>query len=606
MHLDGAPKWGRKPTIVLVALLALAPSLFLARPANAHAIVETTTPSIDEVVAGSPPRVELAFNEPVEIAFGAVRVYDSNRRRVDAGEAEHLANDPESIAVDLRPNLADGTYTVSWRVVSADSHPVAEAFVFHVGEPGARPQGLAAQLLRSGTGSTTILYGVVRWINFASLTVLAGVLFFLSAVWFRRSSIAARPPEVEARFGARWRLLVVASWAACVLATIAAIVLQGASAGGVPIGDALAGDVVAEVLGTRFGRVSILKLALLASLAGLYVLASRIGWAPQLESRPPRRRLSLGAAGVNEAWPRWVSVAGAGLVTALLATPGLAGHAGTTEPIAVNVLADAVHVVGAAAWVGGLVLLVAAVYPATSGLPGRERAEVLAPVVSRFSDLALVAVAALTVTGLYGAFVQVRALGALGGTGYGVTLIVKVIVFGGLVGLGAINNRRLKPKIEAAVAEHQPARDGLRLLRRAVTAEVALVAVVLAVTSVLVSLVPARVEAGVDGPFVTDVRLGASNLNVLVDPNRVGANQVHLTATRPNGRAAPIKDMRVLLSQPAEDIGPLRARGRRLAPGHYVVQGRQLSLPGAWKLEVVARTGRFSEARAFITLNVNG
>ena len=104
---------------------------------------------------------------------------------------------------------------------------------------------------------------------------------------------------------------------------------------------------------------------------------------------------------------------------------------------------------------------------------------------------------------------------------------------------------------------------------------------------------------------MTDIALGESRLEVLVDPNSVGRNAIHLTAQDPSGAPARIKEMRVLFRMPAQDIGPLVAKGRRLATGHFIVEGHQLSVPGEWTLELVARTSRFDEERATVQIEVN-
>ena len=104
-------------------------------------------PRIDEVVAASPPAVEMVFSEPVEVAFGAIRVFNGFGERVDDGPASRPSGEAETVRVALQPDLPKGTYTVSWRVVSADGHPIAEAFVFHVQEPGENPRGIVASIL---------------------------------------------------------------------------------------------------------------------------------------------------------------------------------------------------------------------------------------------------------------------------------------------------------------------------------------------------------------------------------------------------------------------------------------------------------------------------
>jgi copper transport protein len=575
--------------------------VLLIAPVSAHAIVERTDPAIDQVVEDSPPRVTMDFNEPVEIAFGAIRVYDTHGRRVDAGEAEHLSGRPDALGVALRPDLARGTYTVTWRVVSADGHPIEEAFVFHVGAPGENPQGIAEELLSGQAGAGTVegaLAGFGRWLSFASLLILSGAVAFMLLIWRRPGKDAAdRPEDVEARFVRTWRRVLVWCWATAVGATVLLYVLQGAVAGDLPLHRALSPDVLGEVARTRFGIVSLVRLGLLVLAGGL--------WLALRGRMVPRAGRSVGAAAARPLPPRWSVAAAAVLAIGLLATPGLAGHAGTTPPLAANVPADVLHMVGAAVWLGGLTLLVAGAFPATRGLAGRDRLVVLAPVVSRFSDVALVAVGTLVASGIFRAWAEVRAFRALTGATYGVVLLVKLGVFVPLLALGAINNRWTKPRIERAAREQSPTRAPLGTLRRLVATEIALATVVLAVTAFLVNLPPARVDAGITGPFIEDVRVGSNNLNVLVDPNEVGANEVHLTATEPSGAPLSVKEARVQFRMPLEGIGPLLGQGTRLAEGHFVVQGHQLSVAGEWHLEIVLRMSRFEEERVTVTVNVN-
>lgn len=595
----------------IVALCALASALLLLPVTRAfgHAIVERTEPGIDQVAEQPPRRVAMFFNEPVELAFGAIRVFDSNGRRVDSGEADHLSGRPDAIQVPLKPDLADGTYVVSWRVVSADGHAIKEAFVFHVGRAGAQPAGLLSQVLtgEGGAGALeAVLSGVARWIGFAAMLLLAGAAIFLVVVWRGTGApMLTRPPEVEDAFSRRFRRIVVGFWLVLVVVTVAHLFLHGAVAANLPLREALSLDVMREVLRTKFGRVYLGRLVLLA-LAPLLWIALRRAAAVSL---PSRRQVpvgaSVGAASVRPALPGWLLVAGGLLSLAILATPGLAGHAGTTSPVALNVAADVVHMLAASAWLGGLVLLVAAAFPATRQLGDQERLEVMAPVVSRFSDMAMLAVAALVATGIYRSWVEVRALRALTGAPYGLALLTKLAAFLPILALGAVNNRWMKPRMDRAVRDRTGSTRALHTLRRLVAIEVALGVLVLGITAFLVNLPPARVDAGIEGPFIADVRLGDHNLNVVVDPNEVGQNLVHLTAKTPEGVPAEIEEMRVLFRMPSEGIGPLPAPGKRLAPGHFVVQGHQLSVPGQWSLEVIARIDEFSEARTTVTVRVN-
>jgi len=584
-----------RPLAWVVVSLAGALVVLGAAPAAAHAIVKRTVPGIDQVVPHPPESVVMEFNEPVEISFGSIRVFDSHGGRVDQGEATYVEGTADAVEMSLRPHLPTGTYTVAWRIVSADGHPIGEAYVFHVGAPGKNPRGVVDTVLAGEGRAGPLESGVAaagRWLMLASLLLLAGAAFFLVLVWGR---VLVPSDEVQVAFAERWRRVIVATWIGAVVSTVALYVLQGSLAADVPLTDALSPDILREVGTTRFGIVSLIRLGLLATAAAI--------WPGVRRSIEPRR--SVGAAAVAVRPTTWVLGVGGVLVIALLATPGLSGHAGTTSPTALNVAADVLHVVAGAAWVGGLVLLIGGAFPATRDLSEERRATTLAPVVARFSDLAVIAVAALVLSGLVRAWAEIRALRALTGATYGIVLLAKVAAFLPILALGAVNNRWTKPRIVRAVAEGDPARAPLRALRRLVRIEVALGAVVIAITALLVNLPPARVEAGVEGPFTTEASLGHHELHVMVDPNHVGDNRVHIQAMAGSGEPMEFEQVRVLFRMPEQGIGPIVAEAEEMSPGTFVVHGHQLSVPGEWTLEIVARTGEFDEERATVQVIVN-
>lgn len=112
-------------TAIACSGLAVLAVLAFPAAASAHAMLESSSPARGAQVERAPDRVELRFNEPVEIAFGAVRVYDADGGRMDSGPTEHPGGRGEAVAVKLRGGLGDGVYTATYRVISADSHPVA-------------------------------------------------------------------------------------------------------------------------------------------------------------------------------------------------------------------------------------------------------------------------------------------------------------------------------------------------------------------------------------------------------------------------------------------------------------------------------------------------
>jgi len=118
----------------LLAVAALVVTLVVvgASPAFAHATLLSTEPTNGGVYDKPPSEVKLRFNEPVEVSLGGIRVYTSNQERVVTGSPQHPDGSQSEVAVSL-PKIAKGTYVVTWRVISADSHPIEGAYTFQVG-----------------------------------------------------------------------------------------------------------------------------------------------------------------------------------------------------------------------------------------------------------------------------------------------------------------------------------------------------------------------------------------------------------------------------------------------------------------------------------------
>ena len=247
------------------ALAIVIAALVMAAPALAHSTLVATEPRQDAVVGRAPERVLLRFDEPVESALGSIGVYDGEGRRVDGGEI--VRPSPESVAVAIEGELARGTYTVAWRVISADSDPINGAWVFHVGAPGPQPSGIAAQVLEGADFAVSAFYLGGRFLDFLLLLVCVG-------------GIAALVLALgAASVGVRRRLLKVLAGSAIALVIVAllGIAFQGAAAGGIGLGRAFSWEVVSSVAETRFGRLSLVRAALAAVLAVMIVLVLRAG-----------------------------------------------------------------------------------------------------------------------------------------------------------------------------------------------------------------------------------------------------------------------------------------------------------------------------------------
>jgi copper transport protein len=584
-----------------LALAATLLALLLAPAgASAHAILESTTPPRGATLRAEPPQVVMRFSESVEGNFGAVRVFDAAAKRVDDGHTEHPGGTSSQLAVGLKPGLPHGTYVATYRVISADGHPVSGGLVFSIGAPGAAATPTVADLIGdSGAGPVTqAAFGLARGLTYLATALVLGGLAFLLAVWLPalRAAAGAEEEWIEASRGflARARRLLLGGALLGVVAGAAGIVLQGATAGATTAWQALTPGVVGDVLGTRFGEVwsaRVLAFVILAGAAGLLLRGVRDATAPA-----GLQRVALGADGLAAAPLPRAALALALIPGAFVAiAPALSGHASVQQPVALLFPLDVAHVLAMSVWIGGLVLLLVALPVATRRLQPPDRSRLLAENLIRFSPIALGCVVVLLVTGTIQAIEHIAAWDQLLHTGFGRAVLIKIGLIAVLIAVGAINRRRVIPKLRAlGAAATAPGAAG-RLLRRTLRAEVALVLAVLGVTAALVSYPPPDSLAG--GPFGGSATLGPLRLEATLDPARVGPNELHLYLLRASDGTpfAGTKELTVTLALPAKGIGPLPATAREAGPGHYVVDTVQLVPGGDWQLHVTSRVSAFDQ-----------
>jgi copper transport protein len=594
-----------KRIVVFVALVG-AVVVAGASPAFAHATLLTTEPQPGGRFEQSPPAISLRFDEPVEVALGGIRLFDGKSDRIDIGAPEHPNGDGNRVQSSL-PKLDDGTYVVTWRVTSADSHPIQGAFTFQVGTAGAvkNADALARRLLANQGGSHTVgvVYAIDRVALFAALALFIGGVVFMAFVF---------PAGRESRRGRR---LVWWGWVGCIVATLFGIALEGVYAAALPLSKVFDPNVWSDVADTRYGRVSLIRVALL------------------LVAYPLLRMLLARTSGAPRRLPVWWYGATGIVLTAVAFTPGLAGHAGTGEYTGFAIPADALHVLAMGCWLGGLVLLLAVVLVRTDPDELRDG-------INRFSAIGLGSVVVLVLTGAFQAWRQVGSFSALRDTDYGKLLIVKLVVFSALIVAASFSreivNRRFRwyaddddddidlqpvPAPAVAVPVGAPAAssdvlygaapsngnrrgngagppdewdDGeedddeteVRRLRKSAVVEIIIAIAVLTVTAMLVNAAPARSVQ--TQPISMTLKSPKVWVDVVIAPGIAGGNDVHFTALPVGDTVVNVEDMTVQLTRPGSDLPPLELPLRKFGPGHYISPLYDIPYPGQWRMTIRA------------------
>ncbi len=508
---------------LVIALLVVAA---LPATAAAHATLTGTEPARGGQLDTAPTRVVLAFSESV--SEGDVRVFDGRGREIQLGETFQPAGD--ELAVRLPTDVPDGGFTATYRTVSADSHPVSGGFSYAVGDGGLGAQGVDRLLQGTGSGPVTATaLGVARAVQYAAITLAVGTLLFLALC----VSAAAR-----SAVGPRASRVLLAAAAAGFVASIAGVFLHGAQ---------VAGDAVwaRELsLGTQFSVTWILAAVAWIVLA----LLRRSGWAT----------LPAGA---------------------LCVVPASGGHASVEGPV--MLLANLVHVIAVAGWIGGLAAVLFVLRPGTRGVADRQ--DLLKAGIRRFSRLAGVLVLVVLGTGMVQSIVELSAWRELVDTGYGRAVLIKLGLFVVLVGFGAYHRRRDLPP--------------LATLR----AELAVAVVVLGVTGALATYAPGKVSAF--GPASESAVIGPARMEFTLDPAAPGTNEAHVYffERRTGAQWDAVKQLTVTASQ--EDV-EIPVEFRKAGPGHYVAPRTTLPTRGDWTLRLEARVSDFDQYTAELEVPV--
>ncbi|WEH16901.1 copper resistance protein CopC [Streptomyces sp. VNUA24] len=622
-----------------LVLLGTALILFLlagAGNASAHAALKGSDPADGSVLDVAPKDITLRFTESVSLLQDSIRVVDPENRAVDTGKPGRAGGRSDTASVTLPTGLDDGTYTIAWRVVSADSHPISGALLFSVGEPSATTAVLPADLTEDPL--TSSLYDITRYFAYGALALLIGVAFFLAVV-------LGGPSEALRR-------LLPAGWLALLLASAVLLLLRGPYERGTGVGAALDLSVLRETLVSRPGLALLARLVLLAAGALLLVRVRRRG----------------------NVWGRGALAGGALLSVGLAGTWAAAEHASAGIQVPVAMTSSVLHLLAMAVWLGGLTALLTVLYRAPETLS--------AAVVNRFSRLAFASVVVLVVTGVYQSWRGLGSWSAFTSTAYGEVLVAKLVAVLLLLVAAAFSRRwtgrlgevpaegraevpepvnavnagdrgavtepaavavatRVSERVGAAggagsdagevsgggadvpsggadgdtpsldhagpSAEESPAVDAPRQrLRQSVLAEFTVAVVVLVITTVLTGTLPGRAAAeiakesaneaagGVTAssttiPFDVGTPNGHGKVQIDLGPGRVGKNSVQAVVFGPDGGIATVPELRLTFTLKAQKIGPIDAKITDRG-GYWVTDELQLPLPGKWTMRLTVRT----------------
>ncbi|GGR80467.1 copper resistance CopC/CopD family protein [Streptomyces rubiginosohelvolus] len=602
---------------LLTALVSLVFGLLLAGagPASAHAALTGSDPADGAVVDTAPKEVTLSFSEAIAVGDDSIRVLDPSGKRADTDAEPKDLSEGSTVryGVALHSGLPDGTYTVAWQAISADSHPISGAFTFSIGAPSDTTVALPSQ--EAGGGPVGVVYDIARYAAYGGFVLLVGGSAFVLVCW--RGGATALPMQ----------RLVVRGWLTLTAATLVMLLLRNPYTGSGKFADAIDLAGLQSVLDTKPGAALVSRLLLLGA-AALFI-AVLFGTYARREDEREKKDLTFGLA-----------VGGGVVATGIAATWAMSEHASTGIQANIAMPVDVLHLLAVAAWLGGLASLLVALY---------RTPDIGSAAVRRFSAVAFGSVVVLAATGIYQSWRQVGSWSALTGTRYGQLLILKVALIAVLLAVAWFSRRWTGRLTDSAVAsqdasEEEPesesepesvsadperaaqlARQRAALtatkkkrirdadpqrsgLRRSVLAEAAVAVVLLAVTTMLTSTEPGRTEEEAAGgtpsasapaaggpvnlkmPFDTGGQNGKGTVRIDIEPGRTGSNDLHVWIDGSDGKPMDVPELKLALTLESKDIGPLPVVPDRLAEGHWSASAVQIPMAGDWKIDVTVRT----------------
>jgi copper transport protein len=525
----------RRALRLLVLPLSLALLLLSAGSASAHAQLESSRPADGVRLSQAPTAVVLTFSEQVQPVLADTEVVDGSLHVVSTVAGAH----GRDVTIPLQAGLPRGVYIAQYRVISADSHPVSGAISFGI---GVTPSGDTTASVPGVHAPTVVGFtlGLARVLGWLALIVLLGLPPVLLVLW--PAGLSRRPI----------RRLLWTAWTLTYLSLLATVFLRGPYDAAVGLGHVFDGGLLRQTLTSHAGSVLKAEAVLLAvALVPLRLLTPRTGSAPAVTTRTKVLGLVVGLA--------------------LWATVAASGHsgAGTHWPLWTGLVT--LHLTAMGIWLAGLGLLAVAAVRRSWWASWPDENQGL----RRWSRLALGAVAAIALTGTLQSLRSLDAFGEITGTLYGRLLLVKVLLFGAMLGLAAAHQRRVRGAADAGPS-------------RLVLPELALGVTVLAVTSLLTVTAPGRDTYS--PPLHRAVLAQGLLVTVDIPHTRRGPQSVTAHFADPKGYPVAADEVDATYTEDRRGIGPLPLPMRLGLGGEFATGTANILTPGVWRLRLSVRT----------------
>jgi copper transport protein len=523
--------------IVLALLLAVGGLAVVAPSAWAHAGLVSSDPASGATLPTAPTQVVMNFTEEPDLSLSVVHVLNTAGANVGSGAVTGGAN-AKQLVIPLPANLANGSYTVSWRVISAeDGHMTIGAFAFGVGTPPVAPTTTGPAAATTPSPSPLSVAG--------KLLLYAGLSLAVGAVATALFAFGGHVP-------ARRRILTIAG-ASTLVGAIMMVVAERSTVG----------VSFSTLFHARAGK-PFLWLLVGAGATGIATV-----YASRRTARGPLIVAGLAAA-------------------AAMFTRAQGGHAAALGWAWFQIGLQWTHFLAVGVWVGGFVPVLLLLRERTGDTHSTLTSEV-----RRYSSMAGAALLLVAASG------TARGISALGGfgavarifhTSYGTVLAIKVVLAVALIALGTMNRYRSIPRLDAGDAG---------MLRRVIRLEAVAAVGIFALTGTLTGLAPNPPTAqstpppshitATAGDFATTMKLTLTATPGTAGPNVFDLNVTDFDAGTPLDGVTAVSLSFTLPGR--ADVGASSLDLTHATSGTWSADGTNLSITGTWTVSVLVQQG---------------
>ncbi|MDZ5608061.1 copper resistance protein CopC [Bacillus pseudomycoides] len=504
--------------------------------ASAHAYIVKSNPEENETLDKAPSVVRIEFDEILQSShFNTVFVRDASGKRVDLKNAHIDKKNPKLLEAGVKQNIPNGTYSIQWKAISADGHPIQGVIPFRIGIEGKGTSDIQAEEI----GYVPQLDMLIeRWILYTSFSLYIGVLFFNLIIYKGNSS------KVQSRSNK----LVWISLFGIFMSLLFTLPLQT--------------KINADVSWIETFQPSLLKETLQLSVFG-YVWMTQIGLISTLiivtYFALKREKFSS-----FKVWTIPIL-----LFIGLLIMKAINSHAYGLKYKEIAVTMDFLHLLAASLWIGGLAAIVLL-------LPkDHENGKwtMYWDAIKRFSPWAICAVIIIFVTGLFNSTFFIPTIHSLFDTSYGLALLTKVILFISMGILGLIHHVKGRMRGQKRLGATMKVEFGVGI---------AIFIIVAFLTNVQTPPMPPT------GPFTESQKLdNGYELTLHISPNKVGMNTFRIDLKDTNGQPVTNMEQIVLTTKSLDmDMGKGTFRVSSVSPGSYQAKGMYINMTGKWNIHV--------------------